>query len=379
MSNSTFFDDVVSFKANFSVTGEIFAQPIKITKNGVYIPPKGYAYAPVGVSVLEEGTEINLSEISVTPTKETQVITPEVVYDGIGQVTVLPIPDEYIIPNLQEKTVTPTKSEQEIVADSGYDSLSKVKVNAIPEEYIIPKLQEKTTTENGNIVADEGYDGLSKVSVNVQPELQEKSINPTTAQQEVTADGEYYGLSKVVVEAIQTETKDITPTKNTQVVTPSESGKYLDEVVVSPIPDEYIVPNGTLPISQNGSHDVTNYASVVVSVKIEEEEIVLQEKTVTPTKSVQEVVADAGYDGLSKAIVNAIPNEYIIPSGELQITENGNYDVTEKSSVSVNVAGEVLETWDGTGVLISPIANFVLADDLLYETSDNYIFEVMEE
>lgn len=55
MSNSTFFDDVVSFKANFSVTGEIFAQPIKITKNGVYIPPKGYAYAKVTVAV-EDGT-----------------------------------------------------------------------------------------------------------------------------------------------------------------------------------------------------------------------------------------------------------------------------------------------------------------------------------
>ena len=64
---------------------------------------------------------------------------------------------------------------------------------------------------------------------------------------------------------------------------------------------------------------------------------VLQEKAVTPTKSVQDVKADSGYDGLSKVRVNAIPAEYIVPSGDMPITENGNYDVTDKASVSVNV------------------------------------------
>lgn len=65
-------------------------------------------------------------------------------------------------------------------------------------------------------------------------------------------------------------------------------------------------------------------------------EPILQEKTITPTTSQQEVVADEDYDGLSKVVVNAIPSEYIIPNGELTITENGTYDVTNYASANVN-------------------------------------------
>lgn len=45
----------------------------------------------------------------------------------------------------------------------------------------------------------------------------------------------------------------------------------------------------------------------------------LQEKEVIPTKEKQEVIADNSYDGLSKVIVDKIPNEYIIPQGQIDI------------------------------------------------------------
>lgn len=66
-------------------------------------------------------------------------------------------------------------------------------------------------------------------------------------------------------------------------------------------------------------------------------EVVLQNKTITPNKTVQEVTADADYTGLEKVTVEAIPNEYIVPSGELELTENGTHDVTSYASVNVNV------------------------------------------
>ena len=62
-----------------------------------------------------------------------------------------------------------------------------------------------------------------------------------------------------------------------------------------------------------------------------------QDKTVTPTKSQQSITADSGYTGLGTVTVNAIPSEYIIPTGELSVTSNGTSDVTNYASVSVNV------------------------------------------
>ena len=65
-----------------------------------------------------------------------------------------------------------------------------------------------------------------------------------------------------------------------------------------------------------------------------------QTKTVTPTTSQQTVTPDTGYDALSQVTVNAIPSEYIIPTGNYAITQNGNnINVAQYATVSVNVSG----------------------------------------
>ena len=95
----------------------------------------------------------------------------------------------------------------------------------------------------------------------------------------------------------------------------------------------------------SGKKTIKEMKSLVDGLKTE---FVTQEKTVTPTKSSQAITPDSGKDGLSKVTVNAIPDEYIIPSGELEITENGTHDVTDKASVVVNVPSVTVEQWDGS-------------------------------
>ena len=73
-----------------------------------------------------------------------------------------------IQPELEDITITPTKEQQTFTHENSY-GYDNVTVNPIPEEYIIPNLQDKsiTITENGtqNITYDEGYDGLGNVEV----------------------------------------------------------------------------------------------------------------------------------------------------------------------------------------------------------------------
>ena len=68
-------------------------------------------------------------------------------------------------------------------------------------------------------------------------------------------------------------------------------------------------------------------------------DIILQSKTVTPTKLIQDVIADPEYTGLEKVTIEAIPDEYIVPNGTLDIAENGTYDVADKEFVNVDILG----------------------------------------
>ena len=90
----------------------------------------------------------------------------------------------------------------------------------------------------------------------------------------------------------------VTPSEETQTL--ATSGKTLERnVTVNPIPEQYIVPTGTLEITENGETDVTEYAAVDVDVPI--------------------------------------PPGYIVPSGTLEIASNNDYDVTQYATASVDV------------------------------------------
>lgn len=174
-----------------------------------------------------------------------------------------------------------------------------------------------TTTENVNT-----YEFV-QVTTNVVPNLQSKTVVPTTSSQSVTADSNFDGLSQVNVQSI---------------------------------PSQYIVPTGTknVSINQNGTviEDVEQFADVKITTNVQPN---LQSKSFTPTKSTTAITADSGYDGLGTVTVNAIPSQYIIPSGSQTATVNKTYDVTSLAELIVNVAS-------GGGVLPSDISAFDFGD-----------------
>lgn len=105
--------------------------------------------------------------------------------------------------------------------------------------------------------------------------------------------------------------------------------------------------SGTKPITENGiGIDVTNYASVDVNIAAPSP--LLQSKTATPATSQQVITADSGYDGLSQVSVDAIPSEYIVPSGTYTISASGSHNVANYASASVASGSATASATKGT-------------------------------
>lgn len=175
--------------------------------------------------VIEKVTE------SLGVTKPSYTI-PAGYHDGTGAVSV----------SLETKSATPTKLEQTIEPTAG-KALSSVTVNPIPEEYI--------TTDDATAVAADIKQG-STAYVNGEkltgsmPIIEATTTTLTTGSTEFTIPLGYHdGTGKV---NISVETKEATPSKELQTVSPS-LGKVLSSVTVNPIPAEYITTTDATAIA----------------------------------------------------------------------------------------------------------------------------------
>ncbi len=203
------------------------------------------------------------------------------------------------------------------------------------------------------------------------PTLENLEITPRAFEQNFNHPNSY-GYDKVTVKAmeIKLQDKEATPTKETQEITADNNYNGLSKVTVNKIPDEYIIPAGSVDIIANGTYDVTDKVTANVNIpmptgtieitengthNVKDKEFAnvnvqpaLQEKTVTITENGTTITQnDSEYDGLSK--VTSIVNVPKPELGEKTISTNGTYNSSDDSldgysKVIVNVPEKQLGT-----------------------------------
>ena len=174
---------------------------------------------------------VNQGAVNITVQEGDTYTIPAGYHNGNGTVSGVTGGGNY---TLQAKTATPTKKQQTIAPDSGFYGLSGVTVNAIPEAY---QDVSSVTAGAGDVLTGKVFvtaNGTVTPGEMINNGAVDKTLDVTTITYTVPK-GYHSGSGNV---KIVLETKNVTPTKSAQEITPT-AGKVLSKVTVAPIPDKY--------------------------------------------------------------------------------------------------------------------------------------------
>ena len=330
-----------------AVTGTI------ASKTGTYTIQQGYhnGSGSVGISSVEQakiiadniksgvtilgvvgnyaGEEVHLQSKTANPSTSQQTITADSGYDGLSSVTVNAMPSGSVANPTATKgsvsnhsvTVTPsvnvtagyvtagtktgtavTVTASELVSGTksisqngtGIDVTNYASVDVAVSTVLDVLLTKSGTEPNITLTPDKSY-AEAKAILDAGGALSladGDGMNPGSFSYQYVPDGSHPGIY------VSYYDMDMFNTSYQHEFCWNASG-----MVDTGITYSYItMPTETITITQNGTHNVLNYASATVNVQPS-----LQSKSVTPATTAQTVTADSGYYGLSSVSVGAIP------------------------------------------------------------------------
>ena len=367
----SYYDEGYSAGQTAGISEGIAQQKAKLIKttiisNGIYTREDGWNKVTVNVPIIT----INNQDKTVDPSTNTQIITFDSGYTGIGKLTVNPYflqnkasgdayrymdsdinpgsfnvtPDEgynglgqVSIPYagiLNSKTFTPSTSQQTWDAQNNTNNLVGLK------RVVISPV---TSSIDSNIAAGNIKRGISILGVTGTFDggtLQSKTVKSSTSKQTVTPSSGYYGLSSVVVNPYVLDSKTVKSSTSRQTVTSSKDG--LSSVIVEP----YVLDSKTVDPSTN-------------NITVTSSKDGLSKVTVTPVTSSIDSNIQAGnikkdvtilgvtgtYEGGGDPV--PVPVEYISNEGDLNLVFNSGYIPNDTTKIIARIAwgGEGLGSW----------------------------------
>ena len=305
----------------------------------------------------------NRGAVSATVQEGDTYTIPEGYHNGSGTVSGVAGGGNY---TLQAKgPITPTKQQIPVTADSGYYGLSGVTIDPIPEAY---QDVSSVTAGAGDVLATKvivDSTGATKVGTMPNNGAVSKVLDAGTSNQSYTVPAGYHNGNGTV--SITLETKSATPTTSSQDIVPT-SGKVLSKVTVGAIPAQYGDTTGDDAVAGDilygkKAHSISSGSAVAVTGSMPNNgavsktldattnnqsytvpagyhngsgtvNIVLEEKSATPSASAQNVTPTSG-KVLSKVTVAAIPAIWGNVTGDDGVAAN----VLAGKLVHTNVSG----------------------------------------
>lgn len=197
----------------------------------------------------------NQGAVSATVQEGDTYTIPKGYHNGSGTVSGVAGGGNY---SLQSKTATPTKLQQNITPDSGYYGLSDVTLAPIPEAY--QDVSSVTATASDVLTGKIIVDSTGKVTTGTMVKNGDVTKTLTTEETSYTIPVGYHSGKGTV--KIVTETRDVTPTKAAQTISPSE-GKLLSSVSVAKIPDNFVDTTDADAVAANILAEKTAYVGGV--------------------------------------------------------------------------------------------------------------------